>query len=73
MVDRPMSKYLSFQKTCVHSFVNWCGGVGDTRGKGKHDKACFYYFEDKCRFRLLCWGVPHVRKVLVVGQSNGSF
>ncbi len=40
--------------------------MGDASGKGKHDKACFY-FEDKCIFRLLCWGVPHVPKVLVVG------
>jgi hypothetical protein len=24
-------------------------------------------------FRLPCWGVPHVPKILVMDQSNGSF
>jgi hypothetical protein len=26
-----------------------------------------------CIFRPLYWGVPHVPKILVMGQSNGSF
>jgi hypothetical protein len=38
----------------------------------KHDKECFYFGEGSI-FRLLCWGVPHVPKILVMGQSNDSF
>jgi hypothetical protein len=40
--------------------------------KGKHDKAPFYLWEGN-KFRLLCWGVPNVPKILVMGQSNGFF
>jgi hypothetical protein len=28
---------------------------------------------DGSMFRLLCWRVPYVPKILVMGQSNGSF
>ncbi len=40
--------------------------------KGKHDRTCLYFGEGSL-FRLPCWGVAHVSKRLVMGQSNGSF
>ncbi len=43
-----------------------------TQGKGKHDKACFY-FEEGSIFKFLCCEVPHVSNILVMGQSNASF
>jgi hypothetical protein len=36
------------------------------------DKTCFYLREGSI-FWLLCWGVPRVSKISMVGQSNGSF
>jgi len=41
-------------------------------GGGEYDKACFYLGEGRI-FRLVCCGVPHVAKILVIGQSNGFF
>jgi hypothetical protein len=40
--------------------------------KGKHDKANFY-FQEGGKFLLLCRGMPNVPKLLMMGQSNGSF
>jgi hypothetical protein len=39
----------------------WC-----ERGRGGRNKEAY-------RFRLTCRGVPHVPKILVMVQSNGSF
>jgi len=41
--------------------------------KGKHETKHASILGMGSIFRLLCQGVPHVPKKLVMGQSNGSF
>jgi len=43
-------------------------GIGVQGTKGKHDKACFYL--GGSIFRILCRGVPHVPKILVVDKPG---
>jgi hypothetical protein len=48
-----------------------CEGGGQ---RGKHEKARFYFGDGTIiLIRLLFGGVCHVPKILVMGQSNGSF
>jgi hypothetical protein len=56
-----------FAQGSTPMYINWEWGA-----KGKHDKVNSYFWEGG-KFRLLCWGVPNVPKLLVMGQSNGSF
>jgi hypothetical protein len=56
-----------FAQGSTPMYINWKG-----HAKGKQDKANFY-FQEGGKFRLLCWGVPNFPKLLVMGQSNGSF
>jgi hypothetical protein len=46
--------------------------VGAGNSEGEHDKH-ISILEEGSVFRLLCWGVPHVPKIMGMGQSNGSF
>ncbi len=55
--------------------VNFHGsnvGAGWVAKEGEHDKACFHFGEGSI-FKLLYRGQPHLPKILVLGQSNGSF
>jgi hypothetical protein len=54
---------------CFNFHVCNLFGGGEVGAKVRHDRACFYFGEGST---LLCWGVPRVPKILVVGQSNGS-
>jgi hypothetical protein len=48
-----------------------CKGGGKREVKGCMTKRASIIGEGSLS-RLLCWGVPHIPKRLVVGQSNGS-
>ncbi len=43
------------------------------RGKWKLDKSCFYFVGREAYWGSYVGGVPHAPKILVVGQSSGSY
>jgi len=40
--------------------------------KGKYDKTCLYFAEGSI-FKLPCWGVAHVSKILVMANQMAPF
>ncbi len=73
--------FLKMFPISIHFFFPILFGHGSTYvyrdckggSKGKHETKHASILGRGSIFRLLCQGVPHVPKNLVMGQSNGSF